>query len=169
MKRKEKKKKKWAKKWDYIGEKMNDWGAGQKVGDWSASLEMDERFDEKTRDWLRAAGLYNGGRGHMISITSVVKSLMVMNLIIWLMIVSGLIVNDIRRWYDYLDDAVDAIICCTKHWSMICVLSLTSICYEYVLYIYTIYVPSALAIDLRSIYDRSISRVKIMIDAMNTF
>ena len=44
-----------------------------------------------------------------------------------------------------------------------------SICYEYALYIYIIYVSSALVIDLRSIYDRSISRIEVMIDAMNTF
>ena len=49
-------------------------------------------------------GIIDCERGHMISIISMMKSLM-MNLIIWLMIVSDLIVNDIRRWYDYLDDA----------------------------------------------------------------
>ena len=109
--------------------------------------------DETTRDWLRTAMLYDERRDHMISITSMMKNLM-MNLIIWLMIVSGLIVDDIRRWYDYLDDAVDAIICCTRHWYeymyWVCFLSTMGM-----LAIYTIYVSNALAIDLRFIYDRS--------------
>ena len=105
-------------KWDYIDEKKNDWDAERKVSDWDAKSYETARGDRKNvvpvrGNWLRTAGLYDGGRGHMISITSVMKGLM-MNLIIWLMIVSDLIVDDIRRWYDYLDDAVDAIICCSK-------------------------------------------------------
>ena len=119
----EEKEKKWEQKWDYIDEKMNDWDAERKVDDWGAKpyeAARDDRknvvsvrgnwlraaglYDETTRDWLRAAVLYDFD-------TSMMKNLM-MNLIIWLMIVSDLIVDDIRRWYDYLDDAVDAIICC---------------------------------------------------------
>ena len=98
-KKKKKKKKKWEKKWDYIDEKMSDWNAERKVSDWGAKsygaarddrknvVSMRGNCGEKTRDWLRAAGLYGEERGHMISITSMMKNLM-MNLIIWLMILS---------------------------------------------------------------------------------
>ena len=95
----EEKKKKWEKKWDYIDEKTNDWDVERKVNDWDAKpyeaarddrknvVSMKSNCGEKTRDWLRTAGLYDGERGHMISITSMMKGLM-MNLIIWLMILS---------------------------------------------------------------------------------
>ena len=101
-----KKKKKWEKKWNYIDEKMNDWNAERKMNDWDANFEMNAGFLRRNNTWLTASDetVWWETKSYDFDITSMMKSLM-MNLIIWLMILSVWIVNDIRRWYDYLDDA----------------------------------------------------------------
>ena len=114
----------------------------RKMGDWDASFEMDARLLRRNNTWLTANDevVWWGTRSYGFD-TSMVKDLMT-NLITWLIIVLDLIVNDIRRWYNYLDNAVDATICCTRHWYQYSIKSafyLLWVCSLYILSMYRVH------------------------------